>query len=126
MKAKTLLKIVGFGMITVGITLIVLACTVWAFDDEWFGQTPQFGALVPGAFLCFAGLIAVIAGFVMNLTPQISEFGQKVGNDISNSARNVAESFSGQPRRTNCAGCGAGITKTSNTGRFCEFCGTRL
>ena len=119
-KAPVLLIIIGFCALTVGITLIVLGCTVlsyYPFGDEWFGKTPQPGALAPGVFLCFISIPLLVIGFVLRFAKPNVKIESKIIESASKTNAATAE-------KSCCSKCGAPITRKSDG--FCEFCGTRL
>lgn len=98
MKTSTKLKILGCCMVAIGATLIVLSCTVLAyypFGDPFFGKTPQFGALVPGVFLCFFSIPIFITGFrpaLMKMGAKLhSETMDHAGNEISKAGVKTVE-----------------------------------
>ena len=71
-KIFTILKIVAPILFAVGITLIVLACTVLGDKEEFMGEVetwPNIGCLIPGILITFMGIPCTIWAF----TPQINK-----------------------------------------------------
>ena len=71
-KIFTILKIVAPIFFAVGITLIVLACTVLGDKHEFMGETeiwPNVACLIPGILVTFMGIPCTIWAF----TPQINK-----------------------------------------------------
>lgn len=98
MKKTTLLKIIGFATLVVGLVLIYLGATVFrdrAWDD--FGWKPNFALFVPGQFLALFSLLIILSGFA----PQITKFQAKVhketldyaGEDIKSATAKSAETI---------------------------------
>ena len=132
-KKRIILRVVACCLIPVGILLIVLGCTAlsyYPFGDPWFGKTPQMGAVIPGAFLCFIS-IGLFASSFANPDAMIERAGRSLGEIIkigqavgSASTEKTTTEKQDEPRSSRCPGCGAPITKES--GKFCNFCGTKL
>ena len=71
-KIFTILKIVAPILFAVGITLIVLACTVLGDKHEFMGEVetwPNVACLIPGILVTFMGIPCTIWAF----TPQINK-----------------------------------------------------
>lgn len=143
MKASTKLKIIGFCLIPVGIILIVLGCTVFAyhpFGNSFFGRQPHMGALIPGALLCFISILVLIAGF----NPSLTKFGARLHNEtMDHAGKDITEAVSktvdtvtpaitkvvgavrkgvdpkGEDPQVYCKHCGNSIDEDS---KFCKHC----
>ena len=80
-KIFLILRFVALGLLVVGVTLIVLACTAFATYDDFFGLEPSFGCLVPGVLCVFFAIPCTIIGFL----PSINKVAIKTSKYIQES-----------------------------------------
>ena len=131
------LRILGFILLAVGITLVVLACTVFA---EPFLNTiePSFAALMPGLFMTVISIPVLVGGF----SPKIAKLNakgakyiqQETKDDLKDIASTKADIHSeaittsfkavkkGLKDIKYCKHCGAEIDADST---FCKECGKK-
>lgn len=79
-KIFLILRFVALGLFVVGVTLIVLACTVLS-TEEWHGTEPSFGCLIPGVLCVFFAIPCTFIG----LMPSINKVAIKTSKYIQES-----------------------------------------
>lgn len=142
MKASTTLKILGFCMIPIGITLIALGCTVFAyhhFNHSWYDWVPHLGAVIPGIFMCFLSIPLLVLGFKAPIdkideklnSETIDNAGKTIGKAVNKTVdtvgpaiKKVVESVKhGFKPQIYCKYCGKSIDSDS---QFCKHCSRQL
>jgi|GEM_PF-3292852 len=129
-KGRIIARVIGPILIGVGLLLIILGCTVLTytpFGDDFFGEQPNMGAIMPGAFMCFVGLALTVGSFAK--MPENGIHGGVTFTIAPGGAAGTGVLQQQQPEEksqkpTRCPGCGGPVT--AQTGKFCDFCGTKL
>lgn len=132
-KSFLIYKLVGFCLLAVSITLLVLSFIV---ESEWKGHAPHPALMIPGVFLLALSVGLIIRGFAPELSKialnneryiqqqtkdtqkDIADTTEDISHDaIKNTARAVKE---GLKDYTFCKHCGKQIDVDST---FCKHCG---
>ena len=126
-------KIVGFCLLAVSITLLVLSFIV---ESQWKGHAPHPAFMIPGVFLLVLAIGLIIRGFTPELSKimlnnakyiqqetketqkDIVDTAEEISHDaVKNTARAVKE---GLKEYKYCKHCGEQIDVDST---FCKHCG---
>ena len=126
-------KIVGFSLLAVSITLIVLSFVV---ESEWKGHAPHPALMIPGVLLLALATGLTLRGFTLELSKimlnnakyiqqetketqkDIVDTAEEISHDaVKNTARAVKE---GLKDYIHCKHCGEQIDSDST---FCKHCG---
>lgn len=128
-------KIVGFSLLLVGITLIILGCVVFRvkFGD---GDMPNFALFVPGLFISVFSVPCLFVGFAPKINKMqidsvkyMQEFNKGNLSDIANTSADISSDALTQVAKSikkgvkdskYCKHCGAEIDADS---KFCKECG---
>lgn len=82
MKTSKKALIIGFVMLAIGVTLVVLGAAVYD-DKNWaLGWKPNFALFVPGLFVCVISFVPILLG----LSPKIVKMGMKLQNEALDTA----------------------------------------
>ncbi len=120
----TVLKVLGFAALSLGVLLIILSVTV--FRDDFMGiVSPNFALLAPGGFLSVISVALLLAGF----TPEISKLQASGARYIQ---RENKEEFTDIANTTADIASGA-VTKTARAikeglrdYKYCHRCGKEI
>ena len=127
-KMFLILRFVALGLFVVGVTLIVLACTVLS-TEEWHGTEPSFGCLIPGVIMVFFSIPCLM----ISLTPVFHKVSVKTAKYLQESNREDLEDIAttsaeiGSEATTITAKAMAtGLKEGFKDTKFCKHCGATI
>ncbi len=115
--------IIGIVLIIVGIVLFaIMPAGVAMGDAGWFDNSSARGGFtVGGIFLLFAGIMTIVAGFVINgiENSKAAELSDKLMDKLGDAIDNIGEEK--QPEVKYCSYCGSKLNEDGS----CSGCGAK-
>ena len=144
-KIFRILRFVALGLVLTGVTLIILACTVFSTQDRHGDMEPLLGCLFPGVFMIFFSIPCLMISLMPvfhkvsvktakylqetsrddleDIATTVAEIGEEATTITARAAATgIKESFGGAKGQAEayCKYCGASIDADSV---FCKKCG---
>lgn len=127
-KFYLILRIVALLLVLVGITMVILACTVLA-TEEWYGTEPSFGCLIPGVIMVFFS----IPTFMFSMGPvfhklqvKTEKYVQEVSKeDLQDIATTRAE-IGAEATEITAKAMATGVKDGFRDTKFCKHCGAEI
>lgn len=138
-KIFKVLRIVAPCLLIVGVTLIILACTVFA-KEAWHGKEVCWWMLMPGIFMVFFSFPAFFIGFTPKITKTMAKVNMNIQREIAPEMIKMTKDIQQQSKEdltemsnTSADISSEAITKTARAikkglkdTKFCKHCGAEI